>query len=93
MNACAITADSVPAIAPGRRFQWEEAQACYVILYPEGMVKLSASAGEILRHCDGRTTVGALIAALKAKFQGAELDGDVYRFLEEARERGWIRTG
>jgi pyrroloquinoline quinone biosynthesis protein D len=43
--------DSTPATLPERprlnrlfRLQWEEAQQAYVLLYPEGMVKLNLSA-------------------------------------------------
>jgi pyrroloquinoline quinone biosynthesis protein D len=81
----------VPFIAPLFRFQWEEVQNCHVILYPEGMVKLSASAGEILRRCDGARSVGAIIADLEHVFPGADLGPDVRRFLEEAHVHGWIR--
>ena len=35
------------------RLQWEPAQDAHVLLYPEGMVKLNQSAGEILLRCDG----------------------------------------
>ncbi|MDX1712871.1 MAG: pyrroloquinoline quinone biosynthesis peptide chaperone PqqD, partial [Halomonas venusta] len=37
----------------GWRLQWEAIQGCHVILYPEGMVKLSATAGAILEQVDG----------------------------------------
>ena len=32
------------------RFQWEEAQNCYVLLYPEGLIKLGQSSAEILKQ-------------------------------------------
>ncbi len=41
-----ITADSILGIKLGHRLQWEVTQDCFVILFPEGMVTLSASAGE-----------------------------------------------
>ena len=82
---------SVPELSPGYRFQWEEAQGCHVILYPEGMVKLSPSAGEILKRCDGTTSVDAVIADLQAAFPDTALMQDVYDFLEIAHEQGWIR--
>lgn len=88
-----LNAASIPSLAPTFRFQWEEAQDCYVILYPEGMVKLSPSAGEIMKRCDGATTVGGIVAALKAQFGDVPLDDDVHRFLEVARDHGWIRIG
>ncbi len=85
-----VTAEQIPAMAPGFRFQWEEAQGCYVILYPEGMVKLNSSAGEILKLCDAETSVGAIIAELSQRFDNANIAPDVYQFLEVARENGWI---
>ncbi|MBI1733395.1 MAG: pyrroloquinoline quinone biosynthesis peptide chaperone PqqD [Gammaproteobacteria bacterium] len=87
-----ITDAHVPFITPQFRFQWEEVQNCHVILYPEGMVKLSASAGEILRRCDGLRNVGAIITDLEQQFPGADLGPDVRKFLEDAHAHGWIRT-
>lgn len=81
----------IPEIAPTFRFQWEEAQDCYVILYPEGMVKLSQSAGEILKRCDGSKDAERIIAELEADFPGADLRKDVNNFLEQAKNNGWIR--
>lgn len=80
-----------PEIAPTFRLQWEEAQDCYVILYPEGMVKLSQSAGEILKRCDGEKDTARIIAELEADFPGADLRKDVDNFLEQAKNNGWIR--
>ena len=49
----ALQSDAVqPRITAGLRLQWEPAQDCHVLLYPEGMVKLNQSAGEILKRCD-----------------------------------------
>ena len=81
----------VPHIAPGYRFQWEEAQQRHVILYPEGMVKLNSSASEILKLCDGAHNVAVIIQMLQEQFPGADLDTDVRKFLEAAHDRGWIR--
>ena len=78
-------------IAPTFRFQWEEAQDCYVILYPEGMVKLSGSAGEIMKRCDGNKSTGEIIAELETAFPGVDLEDDVRNFIESARDNGWIR--
>ena len=45
--------NSVPVLALGYRFQWEPAQDCHVLLYPEGMVKLNPAAAEILKRQPG----------------------------------------
>ena len=85
--------NDIPRIAsPPFRFQWEVAQDCYVVLYPEGMVKLSLSAGEILKRCDGQTSIKSIIEDLNEHFPGSDLENDVYKFLEVAYANGWIRT-
>ena len=93
MSDPVFNADSVPVLAQGYRFQWEPMQDCNVLLYPEGMVKLNPAAGEILKRIDGKKqTVAELIAELKVAFNGADLDDDVYQFLEEAYDNSWIRA-
>ena len=82
---------ALPELAPTFRFQWEEVQGCFVILYPEGMVKLSPSAGEIMKRCNGQRSVSEIIADLRSEYPQTELETDVRRFLEEANEHGWIR--
>ena len=85
-----VPASAVPALASMFRFQWVEAQSCFVLLYPEGMVKLSQSAGEILKRVDGEATVDAIVADLEQAFAGADLRNDVMNFLSQAKDNGWI---
>lgn len=84
------TVTSVPRIGPGFRLQWEPAQDCHVLLYPEGMVKLNGSAGEIMKRCDGRTSVAAIVADLEAAFGRQGLEGDVLAFIEMAGKQRWL---
>ena len=65
----------VPRIGHGFRLQWEAAQDSFVLLYPEGMVKLNRSAGEILSRCDGAASLSAIVAALEAAFSAQGLRG------------------
>ena len=83
-------AAAVPVIRPPYRLQWEAAQSAWVMLYPEGMVKLSPSAGEIMQRCGGVLTVDGLIAELEAKFAAPQIRADVLAFIAMAQERGWI---
>jgi pyrroloquinoline quinone biosynthesis protein D len=85
-----IDSSSIPRIGHGFRLQWEEAQQAHVLLYPEGMVKLNGSAGEILVRCDGATPVRAIVADLEQRFATSGLDKDVLAFLEIAQERRWV---
>ena len=74
------------------RFQWEEAQQSFVLLYPEGMVKLPGSAGEIMKRLDGTRSAEQIVQDLEAAFPGVDLRADVVEFLEIAHGKGWIRT-
>ena len=82
---------SVPQIGPGFRLQWEPAQAAHVLLYPEGMVKLNGSAGEILSRCDGQRSVADIVALLEAAFSAQGLAADVLAFVDMARAQRWLR--
>lgn len=77
-------------INPNFQFQWEEKQNCYVLLYPEGMVQLNQSAGEILNLCDGSNGIQGINKILCEKFELQDLTQDITAFLEEAKNRNWI---
>ena len=72
------------------RLQWEDVQDSYVLLYPEGMVKLNQSATEIMKRCDGERDTAAIIDDLESTFSVSGLRADVEDFLRVANERGWI---
>lgn len=86
----APSVESRPRVASGFRLQWEPAQQCHVLLYPEGMVKLNQSAGEILARCDGSSDVGAIVSQLEDSFHATGLRDDVLAFLAIALERRWV---
>ena len=87
-----INHSDVYALALHHRFQWEEAQHSYVILFPEGMVKLHGGAGEVLKRVDGKATVGEIVAELKAAFPDAEnIEKDIIGMFELALSKTWLR--
>jgi pyrroloquinoline quinone biosynthesis protein D len=86
----ATMAGTLPRIGKGFRLQWEPVQSAHVLLYPEGMVKLNASAGEILKRCDGDTPVEVIVADLEKAFSTTGLDRDVRAFLDLAHEQRWV---
>ena len=81
---------SVPRVGPGFRLQFEPAQDCHVLLYPEGMVKLNGSAGEIMRRCDGERSVGAIVGELEQAFASAGLAPEVLDFVAIAGRQRWL---
>ncbi len=87
-----IQQTDIYAIAHHHRFQWEEAQDCFVILFPEGMVKINGGAGEVLNQVDGKRTVAEIVAVLKAKFPDVpEIEQDIVGMIELALEKAWLR--
>jgi pyrroloquinoline quinone biosynthesis protein D len=91
MNQVVIGATARPAVERGFRLQWEAAQNAYVLLYPEGMIKLNGSAGEILKRCDGSTTIADITADLERAFDTSNLSEDVIRFVNMAVEKKWLQ--
>jgi len=91
VNQPVVDAMSRPAVAHGFRLQWEAAQNAHVLLYPEGMIKLNTSAGEILKRCDGATTIADITVDLERAFAASGLSADVMRFVTFAVEKKWLK--
>ena len=89
-TAAPATSTTVPRIGAGFRLQFEPAQNCHVLLYPEGMVKLNPSAGEIMKRLDGQRSVAAVVAELEDAFQTPGLEGEVLAFVSMARQQRWL---
>lgn len=83
--------NSVVVFRRGYRLQWEAAQDCHVILYPEGMAKLNETAALILEQVDGVRTVAQIITLLNQRFpEAGGVDDDVTDFLQAAAKQKWI---
>lgn len=80
-----------PLLNPTFLFRWEKSQDAYVLLYPEGVIKLNASASEVLKRCTGESTVTDIVAELKDLFvDAADIENSIYRFLEVSHAKGWL---
>jgi pyrroloquinoline quinone biosynthesis protein D len=79
-----------PRIGAGFRLQWEPVQKAHVLLYPEGMVKLNGSAGEIMTRCDGQRSIAVIVQDLEQAFAATGLERDVLAFAEMAAARRWL---
>jgi pyrroloquinoline quinone biosynthesis protein D len=86
-----INQDALPKLNAMFRLQWEQAQECYVLLFPEGMVKLNGSAGEIMQLVDGKNNVTDIVNILEKKFpEAGSLFNDVQEFLTAAYDKKWL---
>lgn len=89
----ALELNQICKIAPGVRLQYEKVQNAWVLLYPEGMVNLGETAGDILRQLDGERSVAEVIAALEGEYGAApELQSDVLEFLAQMIEGSWVKV-
>lgn len=79
-----------PRLSRLYRLQYEPVQTAWVLLYPEGMVKLNDSSAEILRRCNGERSVETIVAELEALFNARGIGPQVQDFLQEGQRRGWI---
>ncbi|EGA64134.1 MULTISPECIES: pyrroloquinoline quinone biosynthesis peptide chaperone PqqD [Vibrio] len=87
-----VSTDSTPELNPLFRLQYEQAQSCYVLLYPEGMVKLNQSAAEILKQVNGVDSVSLIHQKLTAQFpEAGDILSDIKEFLAIAYDKKWIR--
>jgi pyrroloquinoline quinone biosynthesis protein D len=90
MTAKPLDTTSRPAVERRFRLQWEAAQGAHVLLYPEGMIKLNASAGEILKRCDGTASIAEITADLERSFSTTGLGDDVMAFVAMAADKKWV---
>ncbi len=81
----------VVEMSPLYLFRWEEPQQAYVLLFPEGVVKLNETAAAILQLCDGNKTAAEIVTDLGHKYS-ADVSDSVYKFLEVSHAKGWIRA-
>ena len=86
-----LTTATQPRVGHGFRLQWEPVQDCHVLLYPEGMVKLNGSAGEIMKRCDGVASIAAITAAIEQAHSLQGLEPDVLAFVELAGKQRWLK--
>jgi len=93
MSTGPIDVGARPVVGRGFRLQWEPAQEAHVLLYPEGMVKLNASAAAIMSRSDGVRTVAAIIADIETSYGVTGLGDEVMAFMAMAREKGWLEWG
>jgi len=84
-----MKSESVPRLGRGCRLAEDPVQG-WILLIPEGVLKLSGPGPEILKHCDGVRTLGDIARELAVKFPGADatrIEGETTAFLERLEEK------
>ena len=89
MNKHTIDEQARPVLARGVRLQQDPKTSQPVLLFPEGVLYLSATAHDIVKHCDGQTTAAAIISSLGEEYEVEQetLRADVLECLADLGHR------
>jgi pyrroloquinoline quinone biosynthesis protein D len=81
-----------PALAARVRIRTDATAGQPVLLYPEGIIELNATAHDILVRCDGKTALEEILASLAAEYDAnhEDLHKDVFAYLDELHRRNLI---
>lgn len=85
-----LTPTTVPRIAARARLEWDDVRRRHVLLYPEGLAALSATAAGVVRLCDGGHTLEQIVEALKRQYKGEGIARDVAILVEGLAAKGLV---
>ena len=92
VSKAALDLDEKIEINPMYVFRWEESQNSHLMLYPEGVVKLNKTAGEILKRCTGEMSANEIVREFESLYVGDDVASGVRSLLEESYAKRWIRN-
>jgi pyrroloquinoline quinone biosynthesis protein D len=80
-----VSPHSVPALPRHVRIQYDPVRQAYAVLSPEKIFWPNDISLDILRRCDGSTSVAEIVAQLATEYDAPEADvsADVITFLQE----------
>jgi pyrroloquinoline quinone biosynthesis protein D len=61
-----------------------------VLLVPEGVVRLNATAAAVLELCDGERSLDEIVGILSERYEGADLRDDVQGLVDGMAQRGLV---
>jgi pyrroloquinoline quinone biosynthesis protein D len=88
-----LSAGSVPSLPKHVRIQYDPVRQAFAVLSPEKIFWPNDISLDILRRCDGRSTVGHIIADLAADYDAEQeaVSADVIAFLQEWSDKLLVR--
>ena len=92
-EAAQLSDGAAPNFARGVRLRRED-DGSTMLLVPEGILRLNASAGEALALVDGRRTLHEIAAELTRRSFGASaetIEDDVSTLFKRLRQRNFVR--
>lgn len=88
-----LTPLSKPSLPKHVRIRFDPVRQAYAVLSPERVFWPNEISLDILRRCDGATTVAGIVASLAGDYaaDAAEIADDVTSFLQEWSDRLLVR--
>ena len=83
---------SVPALPRGVRLRFDQAREAWVLLAPERVLMPDPIAVEILKRCDGKASIAAIVDDLATAFaaERAQIETDVTALLQDLADKGML---
>ena len=90
-----VRAELVPVLPRGVKLRFDQARQTWVLLAPERVLMPDPIAVEILKRCDGKRSVAAVIDDLASTFAAdrAQIAADVTVFLQDLADKGMVALG
>jgi pyrroloquinoline quinone biosynthesis protein D len=79
-----------PRLATGARLQYDEVREEHLLLVPEGLVRLSPTAAEVLALCDGERSLDHIVDTLAARYNDADIRDDVRGLVDAMAQKGLV---
>ena len=79
-----------PRLVDGARLQYDDVREEHLLLIPEGAVRLNETAAHVLELCDGERSLDEIVAALSARYEGADLRDDVVELVDAMAQKGLV---
>lgn len=88
-----ISNDTRPVLPRYVRLHRDAMRNRWVLLAPERIVEADEVAVDVLRICDGRLTLGEIVAELAGNYHAApdEIRADVINLLQNLADSGYIK--
>jgi pyrroloquinoline quinone biosynthesis protein D len=87
-----IDPTAVLRLKPHVRLQFNEARKQWIVQAPERVLMPDEIAVQILKLCDGKTSVEAIVETLAREYQAPRdvIEGDVLEMLRDLAEKGIV---
>ncbi len=83
---------SLPRLPRHVKLRFDQRRDRWIVLAPERVLMPDEIAVEILKRCDGKTSVSAIVATLAAAYEAPteEIGKDVAEMLQDLADKGFV---